>query len=65
MEHRIPWHDQVEEGVLTELDGGPATPDWNWVTEEYEFAGVDFRARGPRRNGSSKCLGRIRQQLFW
>jgi hypothetical protein len=34
-----------EEVALTELDDGPATPGWDWITEEYEFAGLLF-ARG-------------------
>jgi hypothetical protein len=27
---------------LIELEGGPVTPGWDWVTEEYEFAGLMF-----------------------
>jgi hypothetical protein len=32
---------------LTEPDDGPTTPGWDWVTAEYEFAGLIF-ARGSK-----------------
>jgi hypothetical protein len=35
---------------LTELGDGPTTAGWNWVTEEYEFAGLIFvREATPER----------------
>lgn len=35
---------------MTELDGGPTTPGWDWVTAEYEFAGLIFvRGTTPER----------------
>lgn len=30
---------------MTEPDDGPTAPGWDWVTEEYEFAGLIFARR--------------------
>ncbi len=45
-----------EEVALSELDDGSATPGWDWVTEEYEFAGLIF-ARGATPERLIEALG--------
>ena len=41
---------------MTAPDDGPATPGWDWITAEYEFAGLIF-VRGARPERLIEVVG--------